>query len=94
LNPERVLSTLTFTKTPSPLSISYSQASSPWASETPRNLVQLEKQLQLVQSTLERMLKSPTELLAKVTKGCQLAMSGAAILAQENRELRAANERL
>jgi hypothetical protein len=40
------------------------------------------------------MLKSPTQPLAKVAKGCQLAMSGAAILVQENRELRAANERL
>jgi hypothetical protein len=93
-NPDRVISALTITKTPSPPSTSHGQNSSPWTSETPRNLVQLEKQLQLVQDTLQRLSKSPTEPLSKVVKGCQLAMSGAALLAQENRELRAANERL
>jgi len=96
--PERVLSQLTYTKTPSPPSTSHGhghgQASSPWTSETPRNLAQLEKQLQLVQKALQRTSQSPTEPLDKVVKGCQLAMSGAALLAQENRELRAANERL
>jgi hypothetical protein len=40
------------------------------------------------------MSQSPTAPLEKVVKGCQLAMSGAALLAQENRELRAANKRL
>jgi len=47
-----------------------------------------------MQDSLHRLSQSPTEPLAKVAKGCQLAMSGAALLAQENRELRAANERL
>jgi hypothetical protein len=44
-SPDRVLSTLTITKTPSPPPISYSKStiSSPWVSETPRNLAQLEK---------------------------------------------------
>jgi DDE superfamily endonuclease len=93
-NPDRVLSTLTFTKTPSPPPTSHGQNSSPWTSETPRNLAQLDKQLQLVQDSLQRLSKSPTEPLAKVAKGCKLAMSGAALLRRENQELRAANERL
>jgi len=96
-NPDRVLSTLTFTKTPSPPSTSHGQPgqnSSPWTSETPRNIIQLEKQLRLVNSALERLSKSPTEPLAKIAKGCQQAMSGAALLLQENRQLRATNERL
>ena len=93
-NPERVLSSLTITKTPSPPSTSHGQQSSPWTSETPRNLAELAKQTQLLQNTLQRQSQSPTEPLSKVVKGCQLAMSGAVLLAQENTELRAANQRL
>ena len=52
-NPERVLSSLTITKTPSPPSTSHGQQLSPWTSETPRNLAELAKQAQLVQETLE-----------------------------------------
>src|SRR5206468_3832953 len=36
-NPERVLSALTITKTPSPPLSSHGQSLSPWTSETPRN---------------------------------------------------------
>jgi hypothetical protein len=51
LNPEHVLSALTITKTPSPPSSSHSNSGSPWKSETPRNQVQINKQIQLVQNT-------------------------------------------
>ena len=95
MNPDRVLSMLTFTKTPSPPSSSHGlPPSSPWTSETPRNLAQLEKQLLLVQDSLQRISQSPTGPLAKVAKGCILAMSGAALLVQENKQLRFNNERL
>ena len=56
-NPERVLSFLTITKTPSPPSTSHNlqpQQPSPWTSETPRDLAELAKQAQLVQNTLQR----------------------------------------
>jgi len=56
-------------------------------SETPRDLAQLAKQVQLLQETIECQLQSPTEPLSKVIRGCQLAMSGAALLAHENTEL-------
>jgi len=83
-NLEHILSSLTITKTPSPLSTSHGQQtqqqSSPWTSETPRNLAELAKQMQLVQSTLEHQSQSPTEPLFKVVKDCQLAISGAALL--------------
>jgi hypothetical protein len=93
-NPERVLSALTVTKTPSPPTTSHSQQQFPWTSETPKNLDELAKQVQLVQDAFQRQSQSPTEPLAKVVKGCQLAMSGAVLLAQENAELRSANEHL
>ena len=93
-NPDRVLLSLTITKTPSPLSTSHGPQTSLWTSETPRNLAELAKQVQLLQETIQRQSQSPTEPLSKVIKGCQLAMSGAALLAQENIELRATNNYL
>ena len=93
-NPERVLSSLTITKTPTPPSTSHGSQTHQWTSETPRDLAQLAKQVQLLQKTIKRQSQSPTEPLAKVVKGCQLAMSRAALLVQENTELRATNEYL
>jgi hypothetical protein len=94
-NPDYVLSKLPYT--PSPPSSSHSQppaASSPWVSETPRNLAELEKQAQLIQAALVRSSQSPTEPLAKVVKGCQLAMSGAVLYEQRIKELEATVEHL
>jgi DDE superfamily endonuclease len=42
-NPERILSSLTITKTPSPPSSSHGHSSSPWISETPKNPAQINK---------------------------------------------------
>jgi hypothetical protein len=94
-NPDYVLSQLP-EPTPSPPSSSHGlpQISSPWISETPRNLVELAKQTQLVQASMQRSSQSPTQPLAKVIRGCQLAMSGAVLLEQENSELRATIEHL
>jgi hypothetical protein len=95
-NPERVLSSLTITKTPSSPLTSYgaASASSPWQLETPKTVADLAKQVQLLQDTLQRQSQSPTEPLSKVVKGCQLAMTGAILLAQENQKLRASNKYL
>jgi hypothetical protein len=54
----------------------------PWTSETPRNLAELAKQMQLVHNALQRQSQSSTAPIYKVVKG----------VAQENIELRAANE--
>jgi hypothetical protein len=94
-NPERVLSSLTITKTPSPPSTSHGPSTlSPWTSETPRNIAELAKQAELLENVLQRHSQSPTEPLSKVIKGCQLAMTGAVLLAQENIQLRATNKYL
>jgi hypothetical protein len=82
-NPERVLSALTITKTPSPPASVSGQLSSPWTSETPKNVVQTEKQMQLVRTACERRSQSPTEYMAKVAKGAQMAWSVVALQAQE-----------
>lgn len=92
-NPDRVLDILV--KTPTPPSTSHGQlVSSPWISETPKNLVELAKQTQLVQTTLERISQSPTEPLAKVVRGCQLAMAGAVLYEQRIKELEATIDHL
>jgi hypothetical protein len=93
-DPERVLQTLTFTKTPSPPSSSHGLASSPWSSETPKNVTQVEKQHRFVRNSFGRPSQSQTEALAKLAKSAEYSMSAAVILARENAELRAANERL
>jgi len=88
-NPDCVLSMLT--KTPTPPSTSHGMLnSSPWASETPRNLADLAKQARLLQTTIDRTSQSPTEPLAKVIKGCELALSGAILQEIRIKELEAA----
>ena len=91
-NPEYVLEQL---PDPTPPSSSHGlPVLSSWTSETPRNVEQLTQQIQLIQTSLDRSSQSPTEPLAKVVKGCQLAMTGAILLEQENKELRASLVRL
>ena len=88
-NPARVLDSL-ITHT---LSLSAEIApqdqlsSSPWQSETPRTQKQLDKQTRLLQNTIQRGSQSPSESLAKIIKSAQLALSAAALLAQENHNL-------
>jgi DDE superfamily endonuclease len=89
-NPECVLSQLAI-ETPLPPSPPPhgGQNSSPWKSETPRNLAQLAKQTDLVEQSILRLSQSPTQPLSKVLRSCQLAMSDNVLLQQENKELRA-----
>jgi hypothetical protein len=94
LNPERVLSILTITKTPSPPSSSHGHSSLPWISKTPRNLVQINKQMQLVQNACARASQSPTEPMAKVAKSASVAWNMVALQAQKIAELEASNKHL
>jgi DDE superfamily endonuclease len=93
-SPERVLSALTITKTPSPPSSQYGDTQSPWTSETPRNQVQIDKQMLLVQDAYIRQSQSPTEPMAKVAKSASIAWNMVALQAQEIAKLRATNEQL
>jgi hypothetical protein len=96
-NPERVLSKLNtqlWTPTP-PLAIAIEQG--PWIPETPHNTTQLELQSKAIKEYIRYRIKSPsspTDLtLNQLVKGCQMAMNSAILLAEENRQLRAENER-
>jgi hypothetical protein len=95
-NPEYVLSQLSCTPSPSisPPSTSHGQppASSPWISETPRNIAELAKQTQLVQATIQHSSQSPTEPLGKVIKSCQQTMTRVVLLERRVKELEAAVE--
>ena len=92
-NPQRVLSLLIVTKTPSPPGTANGSAP-PWTSETPHTTAQLEQQARLVRDLLQRQSQSPTsQAVSQLIKGCQMAMHSAAILTKDNSELRAANQR-
>jgi hypothetical protein len=92
-DPQRVLSSLTVTKTPSPPGTSHGAAPQ-WTSETPRTIAQLEQQAQLVRNLLQRQSQSPSSLaISQLIKGCQAAMNSAVILAEENKKLRTENQR-
>ncbi|KAL1981882.1 hypothetical protein VTN96DRAFT_2069 [Rasamsonia emersonii] len=96
--PDQVLSRLHVQmKTPTPPGTSQGNPQTPWVSETPHNI----EELQLQSETIKALLKcrthsppSPTDrALNQLIKGCQMAMHSAVILARENQELRAANEK-
>jgi hypothetical protein len=95
-DPERVLSKLhTQVKTPTPPSSSHAiqaPASQPWQFQTPHDTAQLELQAEAIKDYAA--LPTPTNrALGQLVKGCQLAMNSAVLLAEENRQLRHANER-
>jgi hypothetical protein len=91
-SPERVLSSLTVVRTPSPPQTN--AAESTWTAETPRTTDQLQRQARLVRDMLRRKSNSPTsQTVRQLVKGCQLATQSATILAEENAKLRASNTR-
>jgi hypothetical protein len=94
-NPKRVLEKLNIcvsTPTPPPSRASQSTSSS-WLG-TPHNLRQLQKQAFSVKKLLKRRSQSPSQMaIQQLIKGCEMAMHSAALLAKENRDLRAANEK-
>jgi hypothetical protein len=96
-DPEQVLSRLnTQMKTPTPFGISHSSQAS-WATATPHNIRQVELQTEKIKGYIRHRTQgssSPTnQALNQLVKGCQMAMQSAALLAAENKELRAANEK-
>ena len=92
-DPQRVLSSLTVTKTPSPPGTP-NGAAPLWTSETPHTTAQLEQQARLIQDLLQRQSQSPTsQAVNQLIKGCQISMHTAAMLAKDNSELRAVNQR-
>jgi hypothetical protein len=91
--PERVLSSLTVVRTPSPPGTA-ADAESTWTSETPHTVTQLEHQVRIIQERLARPSQSPTsQAIRQLTKGCQLAMNLTTILTAEVSKLRQANQR-
>ena len=64
----------------------------PWQFQTPHDTAQLELQAEAIKDCTA--LPTPTNrALNQLVKGCQLAMNSAVLLAEENRQLRRANER-
>ncbi|KAB2108385.1 hypothetical protein AG0111_0g3456 [Alternaria gaisen] len=91
--PDRVLSSLTVVRTPSPPETT-ADNNVAWTAETPRTIAQLQQQARHIQNLLRRQSQSPTsQAIRQLVKGCQLAMNSATILAEENRKLRTANQR-
>ena len=93
-DPDRVISQLNVRlKTPTPPGSS----SSAWSPKTPHNLKELTQQASSIKAFIGRRSKSPESpmdmALNQLVKGCQLAMHGASILAKENHDLHAANEK-
>jgi hypothetical protein len=95
-DPKRVLLKLhPQLKTPASPSSSHEQW--PWVPETPHNIAQLELQTKTIKEYLQRRTKRPptptNHALNQLVKGCQIAMNSAVLLAEENRQLRAENQR-
>ena len=65
--------------------------------KTPYNIAKLEYQTKIIKDYLQHRMTSPLsptdQALNQLVKGYQLAMYNAVLLAEENRQLRAANER-
>jgi hypothetical protein len=98
-DPQHVLSTLQIKfKTPTPPGTSHSMnLNSNWAPKTLQNIIRLQKQSNTIKAILKQQTHSPPtptkQALDQLVRGCQLAMHSAVILARENQELRAANEK-
>jgi hypothetical protein len=78
--------------TPPPSRGSQSTSSS-WLG-TPHTLRQLQKRASSVKKLLKQRSQSPSQIaIQQLIKGCEMAMHSAALLAKENHDLRAANEK-
>lgn len=98
IDPERVLSKLNISlRTPTPPSSRPSSRSSQFTPKTPRTTIQLQKQASILKELLKQRPNSPLTpskiMLDQIIKGCAVTMHNAALLARENADLRAANER-
>jgi hypothetical protein len=96
-DPDRVLAKLnTQLRTPTP-PVMPPLEQGHWSPETPYNVAQLELQAKAIKEYLSRRTHSPPsptdQALNQLVKGCQLAMHNAVLLAEENKQLQAANKR-
>ena len=95
--PDRVLSSLTVARTPSPPQTTTDNNVAAQAlvqTETPHTVEQLQQQVRYLQERLRREPESPTSVaIRQLAKSAQLAMQSATILAEENKKLRAENQR-
>lgn len=99
VNAERVLNKLNISlRTPSPLSSRPSSRSSQFTPKTPRTVVQLLKQASMLKYLLKQRSNSPPSpsktILDQIIKGHCISLHNTALLAQDNTNLRAANERI
>lgn len=93
-DPQRVISSLVVTKTPSRPRVSHGEKPK-WTSETAQSLVRLQQQVQLIRDLLQRQSQSPISQAASgLIKGFEIMVNSVLILAEENRRLRAENRRL
>jgi hypothetical protein len=93
LCPDRVLSSLTVARTPSPPQTTTDNNATAQI-ETPHTVAQLEQQLRYIQERLRQKSESPTSVaIRQLAKSAQLAMQSATILAEENKRLRVENQR-
>jgi hypothetical protein len=96
---ERVLNKLNISlRTPTPPSSRPSSRSSQFTPKTPRTAIQLHKQASMLKDLLHRRSNSPPSpiktMLDQIIKGSYLSLHGAALLAQDNANLRMANEKI
>ena len=95
---DRVLSKLNISlHTPTPPSSRPSSRSSQFTPKTPRTAIQLEKQASMLKELLKQRSNSPPTpsklILNQIIKGAYLSLHSGALLAQDNANLRAANEK-
>lgn len=93
-NPDHVLSKLNIhLQTPTPPG---SQGTT-WSPKTPHTVIELQKQASSIKALLKRRSQSPpspsNQMLDQILKGFQHAMHNTALIAKENSDLRAANEK-
>ncbi|KAH7548829.1 hypothetical protein BM1_10854 [Bipolaris maydis] len=95
--PDRVLSSLTVARTPSPpqtTTDNNTTAQAATQTETPHTVAELQQQVRYLQERLRRQPESPTSVaIRQLAKSAQLAMQSATILAEENKKLREENQR-
>jgi hypothetical protein len=97
-NPSAVLSLLPKYTTPSPPQPTVQLPSSrSWTTKTPHNILELQKQTQLLKQCLiqqDQPPPTPTErALNQLVKGCEMAIHNARILASQNQQLLTENKR-
>ncbi|KAJ5735363.1 uncharacterized protein N7483_000488 [Penicillium malachiteum] len=98
IDAEKVLSKLNISlRTPTPPGTRPGSRSSQFSPKTPRTVVQLQKQASMLKDLLRQRSNSPPSpsklMLDQIIKGHCISLHNTALLAQENANLRAANEK-